>query len=139
MHAQPPEFRLGQAVRVRDGDDVCLISIGGTLAMTVEAAETLAQRGVRARVLSMVTLAPFDEQAVLQAAEETGRIVTIEEHGQGGLASAAAEVLVGFDKPLAFRSLRLPREVIKTVGSQNYLRSGRGLSPENIVRTVESL
>jgi transketolase len=139
VHEQPPPFRIGQAVRVREGDDVCLISIGGTLAMTVAAAETLEQRGVHARVLSMVTLAPFDEAAVLQAAEETGRIVTIEEHGQGGLASAAAEVLVGFGKPLVFKPLRLPREVIKSVGSQNHLRSQRGLSAENIVRTVESM
>ncbi len=76
---------------------------------------------------------------MLAAAEQTGRIVTVEEHGVGGLASAAAEVLVGYDGPLAFRALRLPREVIKDVGSQDHLRSSRGLSAENIVRTVESL
>ncbi len=139
VHRERPPFELGRAVELRSGDDVTLISTGGTLAMTAAAAELLEERGIRARVLSMVTLAPFDDEAVLTAAEETGRIVTVEEHGVGGLASAAAEVLVGFDRPLAFRALRLPRQVIKDVGSQEHLRSSRGLSAENIARTAESL
>jgi transketolase len=139
VHREPPSFELGRAVRLRAGDDVTLISTGGTLAMTAEAAELLAGRGIEARVLSMITLAPFDDEAVLEAAEETRRIVTVEEHGVGGLASAVAEVLAGYDRPLAFRPLRLPRQVIKDVGSQEHLRSARGLSAENIARTAEEL
>lgn len=139
VHDGQPEFRIGRALRLRDGGDIVLVSTGGTLAMTVAAAELLAERGVESRVLSMATLHPFDAEALLQAAAEVGRIVTVEEHGLGGLASAAAEVLVGFPKPLVFESLRLPRRVIKEVGSQDHLRTMLGLSVENIVRTVEAL
>jgi transketolase len=139
VHRERPAFRLGRAVRLREGRDVALIATGGTLAMTAAAADLLAARGVAARVLSMVTMAPFDSAAVLEAAEEIGRIVTIEEHGVGGLASATAEVLIGFDKPLEFAPLRLPRQVIKDVGSQDHLRSALGLSAENIARIAESL
>jgi transketolase len=139
VHARPPDFRLGRAITVRDGRDVTLVSTGGTLAMTVAAADVLAARGVATRVLSMPTVAPLDVDALDAAAADTGRVVTVEEHGVGGLASAVAEVLLASGRPVVFRSLRLAREVIKTVGSQDYLRAAQGLTADNIVRTVEAL
>lgn len=139
VHERPPAFELGRAIEVRSGADVTLISTGGTLAMTVAAADTLASRGVAARVLSMPTLAPLDADAIARAATETGRVVTVEEHGIGGLGSAVAEVLVGLEHPIVFRPLRLARRVLKTVGTQDHLRAKQGLSPDGIVQVVEAL
>ena len=139
VHRAPPDFRIGHAVRLRDGDDVALVSTGGTLPLVAAAAEALARRGVEARVLSMVTLAPLDDEALLEAADQVGRIVTVEEHGAGGLASAAAEVLVTHGRPVDFRSLRLPRKVIEEVGGQSHLRESHGLSVENLLRVVAAM
>jgi len=87
-------FEVGRAVTVRPGSDVTLIATGGRLAAALEAHANLAGRGVSARVVNMHTLKPIDRDAVLQAAEETGRIVTVEEHTiSGGLGGAVAEVL----------------------------------------------
>ena len=139
VHATPPAFQLGRAIVVREGRDVTLVSTGGMLATTVAAADALTERGVAARVLSMPTVAPLDVDALAAAAEETGRVVTVEEHGVGGLGSAVAEALLSGGCPVAFRALRLAREVIKTVGSQEYLRAAQGLTVGDVVRAVEAL
>jgi transketolase len=88
-------FELGKAVRVREGADVTLIGSGMMSSQCVEAARTLSQSGVEARVLHMPTLKPIDVEAIVRAAEGTGGIVTAENHNiYGGLGSAVAEVLV---------------------------------------------
>jgi len=89
-------------------------------------------------VLSLPTLRPLDDDAILAAARRTGRVVTIEEHGRGGLGSAVAEVLACTGHPVPLRILRLPSAVIKTVGTQDYLRDRLGLTVETIVAAVEA-
>ena len=94
VHQGTIDFQLGRAIRLRDGGDLTLISTGGTLGVAVAVADRLAERGVGVRVLSMHTLKPLDEEAVREAARETGTIVTLEQHSViGGLGSAVAEVL----------------------------------------------
>jgi transketolase len=88
-------FALGKAVLVREGKDVTLIGSGMMTSQCVEAAHLLSQSGTEARVLNMATLKPVDVEAIVKAAEETGGIVTAENHNvYGGLGSAVAEVLV---------------------------------------------
>jgi transketolase len=88
-------FALGKAARVREGKDVTLIGSGMMTSQCVEAAHLLSQSGIEARVLNMATLKPIDVDAIVKAAEETGGIVTAENHNvYGGLGSAVAEVLV---------------------------------------------
>jgi transketolase len=90
------QFEIGKALRVRDGDDITLIGSGMMSSQCVEAADLLfSESGVRARVLHMPSLKPIDVDAIVSAAEETGKIVTAENHNiYGGLGSAVAEVLV---------------------------------------------
>lgn len=135
VHATEPDFALGRAIPLREGRDVTLVSTGGTLAMTVAAAGGLAALGIEARVLSMPCLQPLDESAILRAAAETSRVVTIEEHGAGGLASAVAEVLAtaGAGRLLP---IRLPRVALGISGDQDHLRGLHGLSADGIVATV---
>lgn len=87
-------FRPGEAVTLRDGDDAALVATGGCVATALAAHDALRARGIRARVLNVHTLKPLDRAAIVRAAQETGRLVTVEEHFvDGGLGGAVAEVL----------------------------------------------
>ena len=136
-----PDLHIGKACTVRAGSDVTLISCGGMLKDTVEAADLLSQRGVEARVLSMHTVKPLDADAVLAAARETRAIISVEEHRRvGGLGSAIAEVLapagVG---SVAFRSVGVEGDDQPAAGSQAYLRSLSGLTSSAIAEVAFSL
>lgn len=141
LYDRQPEFSIGKAIRVRDGKDITLISTGGMLGSVIEAAERLQEGGCSAQVLSMPTLSPLDSEAILQAARTTGRIVTVEEHGIGGLGSAVADVLAQSRSAIGFVPMRLGRDagLAAGVGSQTALRSRQGLSPADIAETATRL
>ena len=87
-------FEIGQAVTVRQGQDVTLVCTGVMVARGLEAAAVLAQDGIQARVLEVHTIKPIDQAALLAAARETGAIVTAEEHSIiGGLGGAVLEAV----------------------------------------------
>lgn len=87
-------FTPGVSFQVCDGKDVTIIACGIMVAKAKEAADLLAKKGISARVINMSSIKPIDEKAILKAAEETGAIVTCEEHSvKGGLGGAVAEVL----------------------------------------------
>jgi transketolase len=138
IHRKQIDFQLGRAIRVQDGDDIALISTGGLLETAVRVAELLLQTGVRARVLSMHTLKPLDDDAVLLAARETRAIFTVEEHSViGGLGGAVAEVLAESGEPLPlFRRFGLPSAFATTAGTQEYLRDQYGLSAESLMNEI---
>jgi len=104
------EFQIGKAVTLRDGGDLTLIAAGETVKVAVDAAAALAEAGISARVINMHTIKPLDEEAILKAALETGRIITIEEHSiHGGLGAAVAEVVVQHH-PVPMRIVGIPDE-----------------------------
>jgi len=87
-------FRIGRGIVLRDGDDVTLAATGTTVKLAMQAADRLADRGVRARVLDVHTVKPIDADLLAQAAEETGAIVTVEEHNVlGGFGGAVCEAV----------------------------------------------
>ena len=87
-------FNLGKANVMRTGSDITIIAIGLLVAPAIEAADNLKKEGISCRVLNMSTLKPIDETAIIQAAVETGAIVTAEEHLEhGGLGSIVARVI----------------------------------------------
>src|SRR5574340_881188 len=84
-----PEFEIGKGRTLRVGEEVALVATGVMVARALAAAERLASEGVEARVIEIHTLKPIDEALLLAAAEETGALVTVEEHSViGGLGSA---------------------------------------------------
>lgn len=88
------EFEIGKGVTLRDGKDVTIIASGIMVVEAIRAAELLQEKGVDARVIDMHTWKPLDEELVLKAAEETGCIVTAENHQVScGLGSAVANLL----------------------------------------------
>jgi transketolase len=136
VHTGEPEFRLGGAIRVRDGADATLLSTGGMLQSVVRAADRLAERGIHAGVLSLPTVQPIDGDAVEAAARATPLLVTVEEHGPGGLGSAVAEVLADRGCASRLRMMHLPRGAQPAAGTQESLRALAGLDVDDIVRTV---
>ncbi len=87
-------FAIGKGEVMRDGGDVAIIANGLLVAEAVEAGELLAQRGISARIINMATIKPLDEELVLKAARECGKIITCEEHSiVGGLGEAVCALL----------------------------------------------
>ncbi len=124
VHEHVPAFELGKAIRVREGTDLTLISTGGMLRTTVDTAAALAAKGIRARVLSMHTLKPLDDAAIVAAARETGAIITVEEHRKtGGLGSAVAETLAESGMAVKFTRWAAPDELCHEIGGQEFLRN----------------
>lgn len=88
------KFELGKGVVLREGKDVAIIASGLPVSSCLEAAEKLAADGINAKVINIHTIKPLDEELVLAAAKETGKVVTVEEHSViGGLGSAVCDVL----------------------------------------------
>jgi transketolase len=136
VHPFEPDFKVGRAILVREGSDATLISTGGMLETVMAASAVLHRGGLDTRVLSMPCVAPLDRHAVMTAARETGLVVTVEEHGVGGLASAVAEVLAVEGGPARLLPLRLPREACYLADDQASLRAARGLSVDAIAKQV---
>jgi transketolase len=138
VHASEPHFAIGRALTVRPGRDATLITTGGMLLEAVAVAGRLASLGIDARVLSMHTVKPLDEEAVLRAARETGGLVTVEEHSvTGGLGSAVADVLaLDGACPGFFRKFGVPDAVYHRVGSQEYMRQMCGDLFETVLPLV---
>ena len=140
VHHVTPDFQIGRAIKLRDGRDITLIASGGILPNVCRAAENLAGQHIEALVLSMHTVKPVDKEAVLDAARDTGAIVTIEEHSVvGGLGSAVAEVIAESSLGVPFLRIGLPDEFISQVGSRDYLRNIYSLSTDGIVSTIRKL
>ncbi len=91
-----PEYKFvpGVSTTLRDGGDITIIGMGVMVSFALKAAEILKQKGIDARVINMSSIKPLDSKAVIKAAKETGRIVTVEEHSiYNGLGSRVAEVI----------------------------------------------
>jgi transketolase len=131
-------FQPGKAVMLRQGYDATIIATGIMVHQALIAAEKLAREGKQVRVLNIHTLKPLDIAAIVKAAEETGLLVTAEEHSIiGGLGSAVAEV-TGEYCPVPVKRVGLP-DVFGESGKAEELLEKYGLTPQNLVATVEKL
>jgi transketolase len=133
-------FAIGSARTVREGTDVTLIASGDILAEAITAADSLDNHGVSCRVISMHTLNPLDTNALRAAAQETGGIVTIEEHTiNGGLGGAVAEFLLESGcVPGFFRRIGLRMGFSATVGTQDFLRQQYEIDAQAITKSVRT-
>jgi transketolase len=128
-------FEFGKAVVVREGRDVTLIGTGTQTPRVVEAAELLSARGVDAHVLHVPTVKPLDSEAIVAAADRTGRVITVEEHTVlGGLGGAVAEVL-GELRPTQLNRIGL-QDTYDQSGPNDELLDMYGLSPSRVAEQV---
>lgn len=133
VYEKGASFTIGKANQLRDGSDLTIIACGEMVWHALQAAETLAAQGIRARVLDMFTVKPLDREAVLRAARETRRILTVEEHSvYGGLGSAVAEVLIQ-ENPVPMKIMGLPDEDI-ILGNSGDLFKYYGLDGDGICK-----
>jgi transketolase len=131
-------FEIGKAVTVRDGTDATIIAIRDLVVQSLVAAERLAGKGLSVRVIDCHTLKPLDVETVLQAAEETGAIVTAENNMfYGGLGSAVAEVLVE-NYPIPMKGIGI-RDTFAESGPYLDLLKKYGLSAGHIADAVEEV
>ncbi|MCK4273300.1 MAG: transketolase family protein [Dehalococcoidales bacterium] len=131
-------FEIGKAVTMRPGKDATVIAIGVMVAQALEAAAELAKEGIDCRVLNMPTLKPIDETAIVKAAEETGAIVTAEEHQEhGGLGSTVARIIAKHNPvPMEFVAVK---DVFGMSGKPNELLERYRLTAKDIVGAVREV
>lgn len=140
IHKGPIDFRIGKAIEVKSGSQVTLIGTGTITYNALKAAEILEKKGISTRLLSMHTVKPIDDEAILKAAEETGAIVTVEEHNiLGGLGSAVAEVLCDNGVGVPFQRIALPDTYVHEVGSHDWLLEQYGFTSEAIAKKTEEV
>ncbi len=128
-------FEIGKANILCEGRDATIIACGQMVAVALEASTELKTHNISVRVINLHTVKPLDTKCILQTAEETGAIVTIEEHQMmGGMGSAVAEVVL--------QSFPVPMRIIGVAdrfgqsGTPDELLSEYGLTKENLIKSV---
>lgn len=139
LHAPGTTFTVGKALEVAAGDDIAFIATGEAVVQATMAAQKLSEQGINARVISMHTVKPLDEDAVLKAARECRAVITVEEHSSaGGLGEVCASLLIQAGVFVPFKIVGFPDEETVT-GSQLEIMSYYGISPEGLTQTAKEL
>ena len=131
------KFQIGKGEVLREGTDAAILANGLMVAEALNAAELLAAEGISVRVVNLATVKPLDEELVLKAAQETGCIVTTEEHNiVGGLGSAVAEYLSGIcPVPVVRHGVE---DVFGRSGKASEVLAAYGLTADGIVTKVKA-
>jgi transketolase len=132
------DFKIGKAITVADGSDVCLLSTGNMLPEAVEAGHRLKEQGISARVVSFHTVKPLDDACLKDAFARFKLVATLEEHSLiGGFGSAVSEWLAD-TRTQAARFLRFgtPDAFFKKSGEQEYAREMLGLTGHQIAEKI---
>jgi transketolase len=127
-------FEVGKANMLQDGSDLTIIATGETIYHAKQAGIELARQGVSTRVLDMAWIKPCDKEAILKAARDTKRIITVEEHSQfGGLGAMVCEILS--ENPVPVRILGIPDEDV-IHGTNKEIFHHYGIDTEGIVKSA---
>jgi transketolase len=134
VHEAGYRFQFGRADVLRPGNDVSILTTGGPVWNTLEAARQLAAEGIHADVINVATIKPLDEETILRSAGHTGHVVTVEDHSiNGGLGSAVAELL-GEVMPTPLK--RIGVATFGESGDAKGLYARHGLDPAGIAGSV---
>jgi len=132
------KFEIGKAAVMRQGKAATIMAIGTMVAPALEAADVLAKEGINCRMLNMSTLKPIDELAVLRAADETGAIVTAEEHQEhGGLGSIVARITAKHN-PVPMEMVAV-KDKFGMSGKPAELLARYGLTSGDIIKAVREV
>ncbi len=131
-------FQIGKATILRQGTDATLAATGVMVHYALKASELLAAEGISCRVVNFSTIKPIDEAAVIQAAQQTGAIVTAEDHmDRGGLGDAVGRVLLA-NSPVPFYAVGL-KDTYGKSGKPDELLKKYGLTPEDLAKEVRKI
>lgn len=132
------DFEIGKAVTMREGAEATIVACGETVKVAIDAHESLKKQGINCRVLNMHTLKPFDNEAVIKAAKDTGAIISLEEHSiHGGLGAAIAEV-VGENYPIPLKIIGIPDEPA-IAGESKEVFNHYGIEKNNVAEEIKKL
>lgn len=132
------DFTIGKAMTLTEGDDVTIVACGYMVFEALEAARQLKNKKISARVINLHTPKPIDKDVLMKAAEETGAVLTVEEHTvYGGMGSAVAEVLVE-TRPVPMKMMGMP-DVFGVSGEPVELFEYFGLTAKDVAREAEKL
>lgn len=132
-------FEIGKIKQMTDGGDVTLIGTGSIMKDILDVARELGEEGIRARVLNVHTIKPLDRDTIMKAIDETGHIVTIEDHNViGGIGTAVAEVIAEHGKAVSFKRLGL-EDFSHGYGTYAELKENNGIGHEQIKGAVKEL
>lgn len=132
------KFEVGKGIRLMEGSDITLIATGLMVNEAMEASKALAEQGISARVINIHTIKPIDREIIVNAAKETGKIITVEEHSViGGLGSAVSEVVTE-TVPVPVVKIGV-QDVFGHSGPAAALLKEFGLCADNIVKTAKQL
>ena len=137
LYANDEYFPIGQSktLRASERDAVTLVAAGITLHEALSAHATLAREGIAARVIDLYSVKPIDAKTLLKAAEDTGRIVSVEDHSVcGGIGEAVAAVVAGRARLEILGVREVPRS-----GRPEELMRAHGIDAEAIVAAVRRL
>ena len=134
-------FVIGKSRRYKEGKDLTLIATGGILSEAIISCEELKKLGLEVRLVGMHSIKPIDVNEIKDSVENTGGIVTIEEHNKdGGLGSAISEVCMDLKLiPKKFLRIGLENKFSSIVGGQQYLRSRYEIDNKTIIKKVLDL
>ena len=140
IHDGPVEgWKMPEPILIREGKDVALLSAGGILTQTVEAAKLLDEKGISAEVVSFPCLKPMDAEAVRKLTERFRHIVTVEEHNvTGGFGSAVCEIAAEGGNGCRIHRIGLQDCFTAVVGNQQYLREIYGMDGKSIAEKAEA-
>lgn len=140
VHAEPPNFKIGEAIVLRSGTDVALLSAGTIAAEALKAADMLAAAGISAEVVSFHTVKPLDLRYLELAVNQFRLIATVEEHGRiGGFGSAVAEWGAAHNAKVPQVAFGTDDEFLHEIGSQEYARARHGLTAGNFAATIAAM
>ena len=133
------EFKIGKAVTLREGNDITLIGTGSILKDVLDVADEFSHKGISVRVINMHTIKPLDEDIVKKAIDDTGRIITIEDHSIiGGLGSAVSEVVAEYGKAVSFKRMGLTG-FSKGYGPYSDLKETNGIGKSQLRDAIENM
>jgi len=130
-------FELGKGVLMNDGNDITVIANGSCVFQAVQAAKILEHDyGIHARIINLHTIKPIDKEIILKAAEDTRRIITVEDHTVlGGLGTAVGEVILEHGRACAFKKLGL-NDCFSAIGFHEDLMHINGIDTDSIVKNA---
>lgn len=133
-------YEIGKAVTMHEGSDITVIACGPCVLHAVEAAKTLKDtQGVEVRVINMHTIKPLDKEAIMNAVNDTRKIVTVENHSIfGGLGSAVAEAITEGGKSCRLKRLGL-QDTFAIVGQPDDLMNYYKIDAEGIIEAVSEI
>jgi transketolase len=138
IHEKIENFQIGKAIKIKDGEKVCIFSTGAIFEEISGAVSLLNEQGIDPAVYTFPTVKPIDREVILECAKNFDLIATVEEHNViGGFGSAVAEVMAENPQKARLVKIGLNDTYSSKVGTQNYLRSEFGIDAKGIAQKIK--